>query len=204
MVTGTEGIVPEQNAGAESNTEARQIFPSVEEARLAFTRTKERLYTPNNWQQYAGPATAKFSLCDEQGNEVHRAPAVGDHFKIDIPGPGPLTGDGFDWVRIEAIENEGEGEEEHAAIRVRPATNPQNQRSDVAHFFSDEATSNFIVQRKGTEVIAAVLGRNEKPNTGADKIIDKARNTAVATGAVTAFSKLQWKSLVNGLLGAGK
>jgi hypothetical protein len=74
----------------------------------------------------------------------------------------------------------------------------------VAHFFSDEATSNFIVQRRGLEVIAAVLGRNEKPNTGAEKIIDKARNTAVATGAVTAFSKLQWKSLVNGLLGDDK
>ncbi|HEY0057857.1 MAG TPA: hypothetical protein VGB56_01915 [Flavisolibacter sp.] len=204
MVTGAEDIVPEQNVGAESNTEARKVYPTVDEARRAFTRTKERLQTPNQWQQYAGSATAKFILCDSTGAEVERAPEVGDHFKIDIPGPGPLTGDGFDWVKIEAIEEEGDGEEERAAIRVRPATNPQNQQSDVAHFFSDEATSNFIVQRRGLEVIAAVLGRNEKPNTGAEKIIDKARNTAVATGAVTAFSKLQWKSLVNGLLGDDK
>ncbi len=204
MVTGAEDIVPEQNVGAESNTEARKAFSTIDEARRAFTRTKQRLLTPNLWQQYAGSATAKFILCDAAGVEVDRTPEVGDHFKIDIPGPGPLTGDGFDWVKVEAIEDEGGSEEECAAIRVRPTTNPQNQKADVAHFFSDEATSNFIVQRRGTEVIAAVLGRNEKPNTGAEKIIDKARNTAVATGAVTAFSKLQWKSLVNGLLADGQ
>ena len=85
-------------------------------------------------------------------------------------------------------------------MRVRPATNPNNDRQDVAHFFSDEATSNFMVKREGTTITAAVYGRNEKPNTGAEKAVDKARNTAVATGAVSGFSKLQWKSLVNGFL----
>jgi hypothetical protein len=70
----------------------------------------------------------------------------------------------------------------------------------VAHFFTEEATSNFMVKRVGNKVSAEVHGRNEKPNTEAEKLVDKARNTAVATGAVTGFAKLQWKSLVNGLI----
>jgi hypothetical protein len=45
-----------------------------------------------------------------------------------------------------------------------------------------------------------VYGRNEKPNTKAETAVDKARNTAVATGAISGFAKLQWKSLVNGLV----
>jgi hypothetical protein len=46
-----------------------------------------------------------------------------------------------------------------------------------------------------------VHGRNEKPNTEANAVIDKTRNTMVATGAIVGFSSAQWKSLVNGLLG---
>jgi hypothetical protein len=45
-----------------------------------------------------------------------------------------------------------------------------------------------------------VYGRNEKPNTDTETLSDKARNAAVAGGAITGFSKLQWKSLVNGLV----
>ncbi len=127
---------------------------------------------------------------------------LGVTFQIDIPGPGPVSGDGYDWVQIEAMEELETPEIEQLTIRVRPATSPKNEKSDVAHFFSAEATSNFLVQREGNTVTAAVLGRNEKPNTEADTIVDKARNAAVATGAVTAFSKLQWTSLVKGLIGA--
>jgi hypothetical protein len=48
--------------------------------------------------------------------------------------------------------------------------------------------------------LPAVYGRNEKPNLDTEKLADKLRNAAVAAGAITAFSKLQWKSLVNGLV----
>ena len=70
----------------------------------------------------------------------------------------------------------------------------------VWHFFTEEASSCFLVKREKNTVTAGVYGRNEKPNTAAETFIDKARNTAVAAGAMTGFSKLQWKSLVNGLM----
>jgi len=57
-----------------------------------------------------------------------------------------------------------------------------------------------MVKRKETSISAEVHGRNEKPNTKADATVDVARNAAVATGAISGFAKLQWKSLVNGLL----
>jgi hypothetical protein len=195
-----DDLIPEQQAGGESDTIAEVVVNTEQEALALFERTCQRLLNVNAWQQYAGKATASFKVCDAHGNEVERLAQQGDHFKIDIPGPGTITGEGFDWVQIEAIEKVEQPEEECLLIRVRPASNPNNERQDTAHFFTDEATSNFVVKRVGTTVTAEVHGRNEKPNTKAETVIDKARNAAVATGAITAFSKVQWKSLVNGLL----
>lgn len=198
--TKEEPIIPAQQTGASSDTDAAATFDSAEQAKAFFKVAKQRLVEVNHWQKWAGAATAQFQLTDAEGNDVARTVQEGDHFKIDIPGPGSGTGDGFDWVQVETIEETASGDGEHIAIQVRPATNPNNDRSDVAHFFSDEASSCFIVKRDGNTVTAAVHGRNEKPNTSAETLMDKARNAAVATGAVAAFSKLQWKSLVTGLV----
>jgi hypothetical protein len=198
--TENDPIIPEQNTGAQSNTAETTTFDSPTQAKAFYEEVKQRMLHVNGWQGWAGAATARFQLTDGTGNEVDRAVQQGDHFKIDIPGPGPITGEGYDWVKVETIEEQDTPEMEEVAVQVRPATNPNNDMPDVAHFFSEEASSCFIVRREGNSVTAAVHGRNEKPNTQAEKLVDKARNAAVATGAVTAFSKLQWKSLVTGLL----
>ena len=192
--------VPEQQTGVQTNTESSVDFLSAEEAKSFYEKVKSRLLQVNNWHQYAGKLTADFQLTDNAGNDVSRPVEKGDHFKIDIPGPGPGTGDGFDWVKVEAIEEKEGGDEQSITVRVRPATNPNNERKDVAHFFSEEATSCFAVNRTGNTVTAAVYGRNEKPNTNAETLADKTRNTAIASGAISGFSKLQWKSLVKGLI----
>lgn len=191
-------IVPEQEEGGESNTESSKKFSSEEEAQEFFTKVADRLMNVNEWHYYAGSLTADFKLADENGELVHRPVQKGDHFRIDIPGPGPATGDGYDWVQVEEILDV----DDCKTIRVRPATNPNNERHDVAHFFDEAATSSFVVKREGNTVTAAVYGRNEKPNTHAEKTVDTVRNAAVATGAISGFSKLQWKSLVEGLLKA--
>ena len=200
MTNSEEELIPLQQTGAESNIEETQQLNSDEEAQAFFMTVKERLQSVNNWHKYAGSLTADFKLCDADGNEVQRSVQKGDHFKIDIPGPSPATGDGYDWVRVEEINEVKEPSNESISILVRPATNPNNNRHDVAHFFSDAATSCFMVSRHGTEVKAAVYGRNEKPNTHTEKVVDTVRNTAVASGAVGGFAGLQWKSLVSGLL----
>jgi len=196
----SEETIPEQQSGIQTNTETSVELTSNEDAKSFYQIVKQRLLEVNRWNHYAGALTADFQLTDKQGKEVNRPAENEDHFKIDIPGPGPITGDGFDWVQVEAIEEKEGGEEQSIAIRVRPATNPNNERKDVAHFFSDDATSCFMVKRQNNTVTAAVYGRNEKPNTKTETLTDKARNAAIASGAITGFSKLQWKSLVNGLV----
>lgn len=204
MEQSNSGIVPEQKTGAKTDVVSTEEFPSIDEARAFFQQCKQRLLNINGWSKLGGKASADFKLADKDGNEVQRSVAErGDHFKIDIPGPGTITGEGYDWVKIEDIEDSTDGTEDQevVALRVRPTGNPNNDKTDVAHFFTDEATSSFIVQRKGNVVSAEVHGRNEKPNTAADAVIDKTRNTMVAAGAMAGFSEVQWKSLVNGLLG---
>lgn len=189
-------VIPEQSEGTQTNTESEIELENEEEAKSFFITVKERLLQVNNWRQYAGTGTADFELTDEKGNPADRLPQKGDHFKIDIPGPGTVTGEGNDWVQIEELTED----ENCIGIRVRPATNPKNERKDVAHFFDETATSSFIVKREKNKVIAGVYGRNEKPNTNTETVVDKIRNATIATGAISGFSKLQWKSLVNGLV----
>ena len=172
-----EDKIPEQESGAQSNTESEAVLPDEENAKTFFKTVRNRLLQVNGWQALAGAGTAEFQLCDGHGNEVPRNARPGDYFRIDIPGPGSATGGGDDWVRIEAIDDEPDC----VLIRVRPASNPQNSNPDIAHFFSEEATSNFLVRREGNRVIAGEYGRNEKPNTSAQKIGDKILNAAVAT-----------------------
>lgn len=195
----SEELIPHQHTGGESNTEAHKRFDDENSASAFYEEVKQRLLNVNSWHQWAGKGSATFQLTDPQGNTVQRSAQEGDHFKIDIPGPGTQTGEGYDWVQIEKIEEE-RGEGESITIKVRPTTNPNNAKEDVAHFFADDATSSFQVRREGTKVIAAVYGRNEKPNTKAEGVMDKIRNVAIAAGAISGGSKLQWKSLVEGLV----
>lgn len=196
-----ENRIPEHEGGTAVNVEDSVSLSDSGEARRFFQQVKERLLNVNGWHAFAGSLSAEFQLTDPAGNPVDRLPQKEDYFRISIPAPGIQTGEGYDWVQVEEIVERAEGDEEFTFVRVRPASNPLNDRSDVAHFYTDEATSNFIVKRKGHTVSAGVYGRNEKPNvSAAENLLDKVRNAIVGTGGVTGFSKLQWKALVNGLL----
>ena len=192
--------IPEQQEGVEVNVEESIELASDEEAKSFFNIVKNRLLNVNKWKEFAGTLSASFQLTDSGGQEINRRPAKGDYFKINIPAPGIVSGDGYDWVRVEEIKESSHDQDEYTAVRVRPAPSPVNAKEDVAHFYSDEATSNFIVSREGRKIVAGVYGRNEKPNVKTDTVVDKVRNAIVGTGAASGFSKLQWKALVSGLL----
>jgi len=190
-------LIPETESGVQTNTESYTEFSNEAEAQKYFPEIRDRLAHVNQWHDLAGAATARFQLTDAKGNEVDRSVEEGDHFRIDIPAPGPITGEGHDWVQVQRIRDT----ENEFTILVRPATNPLNDDPDIAHFFSEESSSSFSVKREGNRIIAGVYGRNEKPNVDAESLVDKIRNTAVAAGAISGFAKIQWKSLVNSLVG---
>ena len=190
-------MIPETKSGVQTNTESYTEFGNEAEAKKFFPEIRDRLAHVNQWHDLAGAATARFQLTDAKGQEVDRPVAEGDHFRIDIPAPGPITGEGHDWVQVQKIKET----ENEFTILVRPATNPLNDNPDIAHFFSEDSSSSFSVKREGNRIIAGVYGRNEKPNVDAESVVDKIRNTAVAAGAISGFAKIQWKSLVNSLVG---
>ena len=192
----SDNIIPENRQGIQTNTESSIEFSTEKEAKHFFEVVKNRLVDINRWHKLAGKTSASFRLTDHEGKPVSRTAQKNDHIKIDIPGPGTDTGGGKDWVQIEDIEEK----ENLIGILVRPASNPNDERKDVAHFFDEQSTSSFVVRKEKYKIIAGVYGRNEKPNTETETTIDRIRNVAVATVAITGFSKIQWKSLVNGLL----
>jgi hypothetical protein len=194
------GVVPHQEKGVPIDTSATVELESMEAAKSFFETVKNRLLHVNNWHKIAGDLSAIFQLTDELGNEVEEEAKEGYYFKIDIPGPGPTAGKGYDWVKIEAIENILTPDVESVGIRVRPAPNPLNRKADIAHFYAEEATSNFTVTREGKKVTAAIYDRNTQPNNETASITDKIRDTIVGTASILLFSKLQWKSLTEGLL----
>jgi len=200
-------ILPKQHKGAQTGAEAHREANSVEEARHIFTEARRRMLDISNWHRYGMPGSV-FTLTDSDGRPVRRHAQLYDHIRIDLPGPGPVSGDGYDWVYIEAVkaENDPGRDSDFFAFRVRPVPNPAHKNkegkedADTSHFYTDDTTSTFILERSGQRVTAAEKGRNEVPNTQASGAADKIRNTLVAAGAAMGFASIQWKSLMEGWL----
>jgi hypothetical protein len=195
--------LPENKEGSEKNIEAVVEATNIEEARRLFQSAKKRLLDVNQWHDICGKLSAEFELTDDKGNHASGNVKLGNYFKIDIPGLGSASGEGYDWVKVEEVkeENAGENDTEYVLIRVRPSENPTTSDDNVAHFFSDKATSNFVVKREKNVVTAAVYGRNEVPNTSTNNTIDKLRNGVVGTTALAGMSNPQWKTLANAVVG---
>jgi hypothetical protein len=201
MATENPKVIPPQQEGKQSDIMETRKAASPEEAKGLFVESKKRLLDVNRWAEISEGISASFVLTDQSGQPKQGIPGAGDYFKIDIPGPGSSAGEGYDWVRVELVEDhrQAEADKEWVVMKVRPSQNPVSQKG-VAHFFDKEATSSFIVKREKNILSAEVHGRNEKPNTEAEKIPDKIRNAVIGTGALAGLSNIQWEKLVKGLL----
>lgn len=198
------GLIPAQEKGVVIDSEASEECNDENEAKLLFNTAKQRLLAVSNWHKIAGEAGAKFTLIDKDGQEVNRDVEKGDYFKIDIPGPGSSAGDGYDWVQVEELKFVSDESVDSIGLRVRPSTNPLSQDNSIAHFYSQESTSTFIVTREANKITATIYDRNTKPNTDSETIMDKVRHVATGIGAIFGGSKLQWTGLAKGLVNRKK
>jgi len=194
------GIVPPQYTGKEVEADASAEWKDDNEAKGFYETAKRRLLYVNHWHKLAGLISARFQLIDSNGTEVERSVEKGDYLRIDIPGPGSKEGDGYDWVRVEELSEKEKDNIQSIGFRVRPAKNPFGKKNEPAHFYSEEATSSFIVTREGKKVTAAIIDRNIKPNDEVGSITDAIRHTAIGMSAIGAFSKLQWQNLADGIV----
>lgn len=195
-------IIPVQYAGNEIDAIASVTLPSRQEAIVFFDQARKRLLDVNKWHTLAGTASGHFQVTDGQGNPVQRNVQLRDHLRIDIPGPGSASGDGYDWVLVEVLTEITLEETDIQSIgfRVRPATNPCNTSDNIAHFYDSGATSSFIVSRKSETVCAYIIDKNIQPNKAGKSLTDKIRNTSIAMSAIGMFSKWQWQKLANGIV----
>lgn len=201
MQTGSEKqMVPPQEQGKAIDAVSSVDMQEEKMAKVFYLEVKRRLQDVSQWHEIAGGLSARFQLVDANGEEVNRPPQNGDFMRIDIPGPGTGSGNGYDWVRVEEVQDEVLPMFERYGFRVRPARHPDKPGEDISHFFSDESTSSFLIIREGNIIKAAVYDRNTKPNTAATNLVEKVRDMITGNASVLIFSKLQWKSLTEGLV----
>lgn len=193
-------IVPPQFTGKEIEADATRELENETAARSFFEIAKKRLLDVNNWNKIAGAITAQFQVIDEKGKEVNREVKKGDYLRINIPGPGSKEGDGYDWVCVEEIKEINKEFVQSAGFRVRPNENPFGEKNETAHFYSNEASSSFIITREHAKIISWIIDRNLLPNTESTSIVDKVRDLAVGVSAIAGFSKIQWQGLADGLV----
>ena len=195
-------ILPPQYNGNHTAAQAQVEETDPVKAIHRFMVAKRRLLDINHWHEYSKMPITKFALTDEEGRPIERSPQLGDYIRIDLPGPGPRAGEGYDWVRIEQFDerNDKPADTDFFAFRVRPSADPQKRTDEPAHFYTDETTSTFILQRVGARVTACEKGRNEIANANTKNVLDNIRNTLVAVSAANGLAIPQWKALMDGLL----
>lgn len=196
-------IVPSQKKGQQTGAKAQLKTASIDEAIKLFGLAKHRLLDINSWQKICGSDSAEFRLTDKNGHVLksHR-PRVGNLIRIKLPAPGNKAGNGYDWVRIETFKHMKDilKDEEVYGFRVRPIKNPLKRTENIAHFYTSDASSTFLLKRKGTILSVMEIGRNEIPNGDHLSIINKVRNFIIAVAAMAGLANPQWKKLVIGIL----
>jgi len=192
--------VPPQHKGEETGAAEQVEAADKETAVSIYNRARQRLMRVNRWGAVGG--AAGFRLTDSKGKPVSGFPRNGNLIRIDLPGPGPKKGKGYDWVKIEKIRDEKSKtrDEEFFSIRVRAIAPPGEESGPNAHFYTKDTTNSFMVRRVGNMVYASVKGRNEIINRQPAGLFDRIRNTLVGLFASKGGSHLQWKSFLKGLL----
>lgn len=193
---------PPQYIGKQLDLQAETSLDDVKESKEFFNIVKKRLLRSFEWYDIAKIPAATFVLTDHRGRELLREMRENDLIRIDIPGPGNSSGNGFDWVKVEKItgEKNEENDEEFCSITLRPTSNPEEDNDEIAHFFKSMATSTLLVKRQNITVSAEYHGRNELINEDTDNLTDKLRNIIVGLAAKLGLSFSQWKSLIEGLV----
>jgi hypothetical protein len=195
-------LIPVHTAGKQNDLFHSSLLQTRDEAVDCFKRAYKRLLNPKTWHELGGVFSGEFVLVNNHGEQLNRLAQVGDLYRIDLPGPGSRTGDGYDWVRVDAIDDRSDEstEEELFAIRISPTVNPDNATPVTAHFFKAGASSTFVIKRNGNEVTAEYHGRNEVPNTQTGSTVDNIRNAVMGTSAMAGLSEIQWKTMIIALL----
>ena len=195
-----KNLIPKHKEGKKIDCFETVEFQNTAEAENFYTIVRHRLLNVNGWDEVAVLPSATFRLRDSSNKELRRLAQEKDFVRIDIPGPGLPSSDGFDWVHIECITEERDEHTQCTVLTLRPASDPTNSNPDIAHFFKNMATSSFLVEQRHNVVTVQYAGRNGVINTENTKLADNMRNLLIGVSAKIGLSFPQWKALTLGII----
>jgi hypothetical protein len=162
-------------------------------ARQVFSECVQRLFDVNSWSSISA-FTSDFVLHDSSGTPKPGSPVqIDDYVRISLPGPVPES-----WVRVTSLV----AEENLAEFTVHPCHEPGSQSTETRHFFRQESSSTFRVERQENSVVASEIGRDERINNEGGQAGEHALiNTAIAEMGWLFYQEIQWKALTDYLVG---
>lgn len=178
---------------------AERKFATEREAEKCFGELKGKLFRIEEWNADSG--LSSYELFDKTGKTCKRETAkIGDFIKITLAGSGKS-----DWLKI----IDGDNAPNEIVLTVQPSYNPTENEPDksvTSHFFTNESTNNFCLERKGATLNFYVIGLDEKSNTrDAKNIIETARNVAASNlGHYLGIQKGEWTTFCKNFLDNGK
>lgn len=193
--------IPPQTDGQQIDASENITLNSYEEAQRYYEEVKLRLLQIDRWYEFAKVPLASFAHLDEHGQETDAVVKVGHYIRIDVPGPGLESTEGYDFVRVDHFDETDEDNIQVTTLTLRPSEDPLGDDSEeTKHFFKNLATSSLQIIRVDNNIQANYFGRNEVVNYDVEALGDKFRNLLVGVGAKMGASYPQWKSLLKGLI----
>jgi len=186
--------VESSTAEVSSVTNATRNCSSETEAKNVFQRLIQKLFNIEQWN--AESNLSSFKLFDENGSaQTEKIAAIGDFVRITLPGSGK-----DDWVKIVEIYETAD----EIVLTVQPSHNPTDKqnKSTTSHFFTDDSTNNFCLQKQGSKINFYVVGLSEKSNTeDTSSIVETVRNFATANiGHFLGIQKAQWQNFCDNFI----
>ena len=196
-----ERSIPQHTTGLKKEFTSSRKFITMADAQLCYATAVSRLININHWDELSPAKKGGFQVMSKSAKPQRRRAKLGDYVRIGPPAPANPDGAGFDWVQVVTLKFLTGKRKEQCLMTLRPCPMPGAEHT--AHFFSSASTSSFLLTREGKTVTSAYYGHNEVPNTDANGIVEKARNVAVAAGAMLGFSNVLWVPLTENFIADG-
>ena len=192
-----ETEILKQRAAASLNVESSIIALSLEHASELFSKATHRLLNISEWHTLPCSLLTPSKLTDERGLDVvNRQVRENDYFVVN-----PESGE-REWVKVEKVylQRDPSGSREVVTMRARPSAQPFSDGEELAR-----PSNTFKVARNGLNVTATVYGQNEDDELNRLSLTDTEDARPDSTvGAIRGIARVQWRSLVNGILSTWK
>ncbi|APU97562.1 hypothetical protein K2F45_13940 [Sphingobacterium siyangense] len=195
-----KNIIPEQKEGKQLDCFESLEFPSEAIADLAYTSAINNLRKVNHWYELAQIPSTVFQLTTGYGTPIDRLLELHDYIRLDIPGPGLPSSNGYDWVNVVSLISDKTDDYRVFAITLKPCPDPSHPGDkNTAHFFEGISSSTFLIEQRRNSILFQYAGRNEIINVDNENISDNVRNYVIGLAAKIGASYPQWKSLLKGM-----